>query len=127
MIDKCKKAAIVSKVNGKHYTEYVKEINKLKKENKIEQAIVLLKDCIKALEAEAKIMNWSLAPWYDEQLAICYRKIKQKEHEINILEYYLNQKNGNHFPWFEERLKKLKENRNDCSIRKRKSTNISDC
>ena len=108
MLDKCKKADIVSKVNGKHYTEYVNEINKLKKENKINQAIDLLKDCIKALEAEAKIMNWSLAPWYYEQLAICYRKIKQKEHEINILEYYLNQKNGNHFSWFEERLKKLK-------------------
>lgn len=78
--------------NGKHYTEYVDEVQHLIKENKLGEAEKLLIELVSATENEAHQNNWGVAPWYYERLAVVYRKQKDTESEIRILERFANQK-----------------------------------
>jgi len=79
------------KVDGRHYTDYVEDVKELKRQGRIQEAEDLLLRLINAVEAEAKEMNWGVAPWYYEQLAIIYRKQKRYEDEVAILERYEKQ------------------------------------
>lgn len=74
---------------GNHYTEYVEQIKQLKREKKNQEAIDLLNQLIIVVETEATITESVLPPFYYEQLAILYRKEKQLEKEIKILERYI--------------------------------------
>ena len=98
-------------VGDGHYTDSVETIKNLKREGKNTEAIELLKKCVDATESESvkensksihndkfaflregrANTNWGVAPWYYEQLAILYRKEKQYEKEIEILERYEKQ------------------------------------
>jgi len=42
-------------------------------------------------EAKSQGEGWGVAPWYYEQLAILYRKEKQYDNEVEILERYERQ------------------------------------
>jgi len=77
---------------GRHYTEYVDEVQHLIRENKLEEAEKLLIELVSATESEAHQNNWGVAPWYYERLAVVYRKQKDTESEIRILERFANQK-----------------------------------
>jgi tetratricopeptide (TPR) repeat protein len=73
---------------GKHYTDYVEDVKALKRQGQYNEAIQLLLALIDAVELEARIKKWAIAPWYYEQLAILYRKQKDYQSEISILERF---------------------------------------
>lgn len=76
---------------GKYYTKYVDTVKELKRTREYEKAEQLLLALVDAVEAESKAKNWVVAPWYYEQLAIIYRKQKQLDKEIAILQRYAAQ------------------------------------
>lgn len=100
----------VTQSNKSHYTEYIEEIKSLKRLNKNSEAISLLKKTVSMIEEEVKKNKKEIpAPWYYEQLAIVYRKEKEYENEIEILEKYLQYPNAvsTYIPKFKERIKKV--------------------
>ncbi|MHA1263533.1 MAG: tetratricopeptide repeat protein [Candidatus Freyarchaeota archaeon] len=78
-------------VRGKHYTEFVSEVESLKRKGRLKDAEKLLLELIDAVEEEARARGpgWAIAPWYYQQLAIIYRKQKNYAAEINILKRYV--------------------------------------
>lgn len=79
---------------GKHYSEYVDEVHLLIKENKLGDAEKLLSELVRATESEARQNNCGVAPWYYEKLAAIYRRRKDAESEIQILEKFSSQKHA---------------------------------
>jgi hypothetical protein len=77
---------------GEHYSNYPDRIKELKKAGKYNEAESLLLEMVEAVEAESKKMNYGVAPWYYEQLAIIYNKMKLRDKEIEILERFSKQK-----------------------------------
>jgi hypothetical protein len=107
------KSAITAKpgfYKGKHYTEHVDDVKHLMKENKVEDAERLLLALVNATENESQSENCGVAPWYYERLAVIYRKRKDTESEIQILERFAGQKHapGVTPPKLLARLEKLK-------------------
>lgn len=84
-------AQVAASVNGTHYVNHVETMKQLKRENRNEEAIDLLRQCVDATEAESVVTDSGVAPWYYEQLAILYRKSKDYESEVAILERYHDQ------------------------------------
>ena len=82
-------------VNGRHYTDLVEPIKQLKREDKLDKAIILLEAAIEATEREAAVAGrgWGVAPWYYEQLAMIYRWQGKPEKEKEILERHERRKN----------------------------------
>jgi lipopolysaccharide biosynthesis regulator YciM len=80
--------------NGRHYSTYVSEIENLKKQGFIDQAEHLLLELVNATEAEAKANNSGVAPWYYEELAKIYRRRKDYQKEVAILERFAKQKHA---------------------------------
>lgn len=103
-----KKIKDAGSIDGRHYTEYVEEIKLLKREKRHGEAIELLHKLISAVEKEARVADWGVAPWYYEQLAIIFRKEKRYSDEVGILERYQNQSRapGAKPAKLDERLKK---------------------
>ncbi len=79
---------------GRHYTEYVDEVKDLKRQGKLDDATALLLALVDAAEAEAKAEQWSVPPWYYEQLAIIYRGQNDYVAEVGILERYSRMPRG---------------------------------
>lgn len=75
---------------GKHFTKYVDSIVEMKRANENVKAINLLLNLVDAVETESKENNWGPAPWYYEQLAILFRKEREHENEVGILERYID-------------------------------------
>lgn len=74
-------------VDGVHYLELIEPIKQLKREGRLEEALVL---CYKAIEgAESDAGDREPAPGYTEQAAIIHRKLKQKDEEIAVLNRWL--------------------------------------
>ncbi len=74
-------------VDGVHYLELVEPIQQLKRENRLEEALVL---CYKAIEAaEQDSGGREPAPWYTEQAAIVHRKLGQNGAEVMVLRRWL--------------------------------------
>jgi hypothetical protein len=74
-------------VDGVHHLELVEPIKQLKREGRLEEALVL---CYKAIEAaELDAGGREPAPWYTEQAAIIHRKLGQKAEEIAVLRRWL--------------------------------------
>lgn len=76
-----------------HYTSSIEKIKQLKLEGKQQEVLGILIEAVEATEAESKFAggDWGVAPWYYEQLTIIYRKEKQNQQEIEILERYAAQ------------------------------------
>lgn len=75
-------------VDGVHYLELVEPIKQLKREGKLEEAMVL---CYKAIDAAERDRGGrEPAPWYTEQAAIVHRKLGQKAEEITVLKRWLD-------------------------------------
>ncbi len=98
-------------VNGRHYTEWVDTVKTLKRNGELDQAIHLLRQCADAAEDEGRREKWGVAPWYFEQLAICFRKQKNYATEVAILERFdsLPHGPGSRPPKMRERLEKARE------------------
>lgn len=98
-------------VRGRHYTTYINEVASLKKQNKFDDAEKLLLELITATENESRAENIGVSPWYYEKLAKLYRKQKEYQKEVEILQRFSKQK---HAPGVKpqkllERLEKAKE------------------
>jgi tetratricopeptide (TPR) repeat protein len=76
-------------VRGRHYTQWVEPIKKLKREGRLAEAEELLLDCVDAVEAEARAEGTPVAPWYYEQLGIVYRKLGDKAASDAIAQRHL--------------------------------------
>jgi hypothetical protein len=76
-------------VRGKHYTEWVVQIDDLLRAQNYAEALPLLNECIAATVAEAKVMKWSPAPGYTTKAAIAYRKLKRPADEVAVLKAFL--------------------------------------
>lgn len=98
-------------INGRHYTTLVNKAKNLKKSGKIDEAEILLLKLVDAVEAENRVQNLGVAPWYYYQLATIYRKQKEIDKEIEILERFARQKHAPGARPLElmERLKKVRE------------------
>ena len=81
------------KERGRHYTDYVERVKQLKIEKRNKDAINLLLELIGKVEKEARTRRetGNIPTWYHEQLAILYRKEKQYENEVQILERHERQ------------------------------------
>ncbi len=79
------------RVRGRHYTDYIDEVKLLRRDDRDDAAEQLLLELVEATEEEARALGAGVAPWYYEQLAIIYRKRKDVEAEIRILERYRGQ------------------------------------
>ena len=71
--------------NGRHYTTYVDDVNRLKKSEQMEEAERLLFRLVQATEDENNIENLGVAPWYYEELmnrnySRCRGTDRQHEH-----------------------------------------------
>ncbi|MGY3320775.1 hypothetical protein [Arthrobacter sp. TE12232] len=74
-------------VEGVHYLELVEPIKQLKREGRLEEALVL---CYKAIEgAEGDAGDGIPAPWYTEQAAIVHQKLHQRDEETAVLKRWL--------------------------------------
>lgn len=74
-------------VDGVHYLELIEPIKQLKREGRLEEALLL---CYKAIEgAEGDAGRGMPAPAYTEQAAIVHRKLGQKNEEIAVLKRWL--------------------------------------
>lgn len=100
-------------VDGRHFTEHVDEVKRLRREGKDDEAEVLLLRLVDATEAEAAAEGMGVAPWYYEQLAIIYNKRKDFDAEVRILERYQGQAHapGASPPKLLERLEKARSRR----------------
>jgi len=80
-------------VDGHHYTDSVEKVKQLKREGKNHDAINILLKAVDSTEKESEFAGegWGVAPWYYEQLAIIYRKEKEYQKEVEILERYAAQ------------------------------------
>jgi hypothetical protein len=75
-------------VDGVHYLELVEPIKQLKREGRLNEALVL---CYKAVEAaERDRRGREPAPWYTEQAAIVHRKLGQRDEEIAVLKRWMD-------------------------------------
>jgi hypothetical protein len=75
-------------VDGIHYLELIEPIKQLKRDGRLEEALVLCYKAIEAAEGDAK--GDMPAPWYTEQAAIVHRKLGQKDEEIAVLKRWLS-------------------------------------
>lgn len=74
-------------VDGVHYLELVEPIKQLKRDGRLDEALVLCYKAIAAAEGDAG--GREPAPWYTEQAAIVHRKLSQKDEEIAVLKRWL--------------------------------------
>jgi hypothetical protein len=74
-------------VDGVHYLELVEPIKQLKRDGRLDEALVLCYKAIAAAEGDAG--GHEPAPWYTEQAAIVHRKLTQKDEEIAVLKRWL--------------------------------------
>lgn len=97
-------------VDGRHFTEHVENVKRLKAAGDYDAALSLLDRLIAANELEAAVDQLGVAPWYYEQTAIIYRKLGQKDKEIAVLERFEAQPHapGASPPKLAERLAKLR-------------------
>lgn len=80
-------------VDGQHYTDSIEKVKQLKREGKYQDAINILLQVVDSTEKESEFAGegWGVAPWYYEQLAMIYRKEKEYQKEVEILERYAAQ------------------------------------
>ncbi len=72
----------------------VNDVQRLKREGKLEEAIQVLLPQLDLWERDAAAGAGGVAPWYYEQAAIVYRKLKQFDDEIAVLERFAAQQHA---------------------------------
>lgn len=119
LLDHNKEWGLAVSVNGKHYSDWADKIKELKKEKKHGEAVELLLLCVEATEREQELQggDFGVMPTLYKDLAIIYRKEKNKSKEIEILERFKSRIEGKDIRYKQkitnelfDRLEKLKEN-----------------
>lgn len=80
--------------NGRHYTTYVPDIDRLKKSGANEFLEQLLLDIIDTVEKESQVEELGVAPAYYYELAVLYRKSKDYAKEVGVLERFSKQQHA---------------------------------
>lgn len=98
-------------VSGRHFTSYVETVKSLKREGRYDEALELLKSLIAGTEAESSRSGMGVAPWYYEEAAKIFRRRKEYEQEVSVLERYVGKVHapGASKPWLMERLEKARQ------------------
>lgn len=73
-------------VRGRHYTEWVETVKELKRDQRNEEAVELLREL---QAATLRVDGKRPAPWYFEQEAIILRKQRCLEAELAVIQRYL--------------------------------------
>ena len=81
-------------LRGRHYTDYVDEIKRLRRTDHDDKAISLLLELLDATEAESIAEDFGVAPWYYSQLAIIHRTRKESLEELAVLERFNQQRHA---------------------------------
>jgi hypothetical protein len=89
---------------GKHYTDYIAQVQALKSAKQLDEAEILLVALIKAVEVENFVERLGVAPWYYEQLAILYHDRKDYAAEIAVVKRYHWQPHHTRMSLFADRL-----------------------
>lgn len=76
-------------VKGKHYTELVPTLDRLRTEKRDDEALKLLVQIIPATERESAITGMPTPYGYTERAAIIYRRKGDTDAEIGVLERWL--------------------------------------
>jgi DNA polymerase-3 subunit epsilon len=66
----------------------VDAVTKAKREGRLDDACIMLKEEIENQEVESRTTGLGVAPWYYEQLAVVYRKQDRHQDELAVLERY---------------------------------------
>ncbi len=77
---------------GRHFSEYRAEVLDLKRAGRLAEAERLLLALVDAAERESKAEREGVVPWVYEQLAIVYRKRRDRAGELRILERFAEQR-----------------------------------
>ncbi|WP_158506307.1 exonuclease domain-containing protein [Tomitella biformata] len=76
-------------VRGKHFLAWMPVVKQLKRDNRLDEALTLLLECIEAVEAEYRPLEWP-APGWTREAAIVYRKQKDIAGEVGILQRWVD-------------------------------------
>ncbi|MFC4372200.1 hypothetical protein [Citricoccus nitrophenolicus] len=76
-------------VKGYHYIELAEPIKQLKREGRLQEALVLCYQAIGAAEKEARAKGWAPAPAYTIHAAVIHRKLGQQDEEQAVLERWM--------------------------------------
>jgi tetratricopeptide (TPR) repeat protein len=75
-------------VRGREFPGWVEPIEELKRQERHSEALELLMECIEAAEMdEQRIFP---APWYSWQAAVIFRKQREYQKEVEVLERWVN-------------------------------------
>ena len=101
--------AVPGHYKGRHYTEWLDELDRLYDAGQYAAYEGLLQACVDATEAETHAEGFGVAPAYYERLAVLYRERGDHDAEVGILERFAAQQ---HAPGVKparllERLRKL--------------------
>ena len=101
----------VAMLDGKHYSQYTDSIKLLMKEGNLSEAESLLMKIVALTEEEDRVKGGGVAPFYYNELAKIYRKQKDLDKEVAILERFAKQNHarGSMPPKLLERLEKAKK------------------
>jgi hypothetical protein len=81
-------------IRGKRFSAYFAEVRKLKREDRLEEAIRSLLELVDATEEDDLFTGSGVTPAYYEELARIYRKRKEYVKEIKILARYVRQRHA---------------------------------
>lgn len=73
-------------VAGRHITEWVPELNRLRSEGDDDEGLALLMECIAATERGARFSGREPAPGYTHRAAVILRRRKEYQAEIDLIE-----------------------------------------
>ena len=73
---------------GRHFSSFVPEVERLKREGDLQGAERLLVTLIETTEAEDEATEAGVRPWYYEKLAVIYRERKDYASELAVLERF---------------------------------------
>jgi hypothetical protein len=79
---------------GRHYTRWVPEMHRLKKQGPVDDFERLVLALVDAVEAESQAGRGGVAPAYYRELAILYRKQGRRDDERRILERFAAQRHA---------------------------------
>lgn len=77
-------------VRGRHFTAWVETVKRLKREDRLDEALVLLDECIEVAEQPGVLGSGRPTPWYTEQSAIVCRKQKDYASEVAVLQRWID-------------------------------------
>ncbi|MGO3885389.1 MAG: hypothetical protein ACTJHU_03740 [Mycetocola sp.] len=73
-------------VRGRHYTEHVEDVKRLKREDQLEDALALIYECIDASERQNAIDGYGVPPGWYQNASIVLRKMGDYEADERLLE-----------------------------------------